>query len=139
MIKRNSSASASSLAATAIVIAVLRCGTFTRGQERAATADYVANSDPVIRVDAAPYDFGLVREGDVVTPTYFVTNVGGKTLVISRVQPSCGCTTAGDYTKKIESGRTGTISVQFNSDRKSGPVTKTIQVFSNATNEARTA
>src|SRR5262249_2933501 len=62
---------------------------------------------------------------------FIFTNVGDQTLEISAVQPSCGCTTAGEWTKKVEPGQTGTIPLQFNSASYTGPVTKQVTVTSN--------
>lgn len=77
------------------------------------------------------YDFGKVKSGDPVKYTYVFTNTGTAALEVSHVQPSCGCTTAGDWTHKVDPGETGTIAVQFNSANFNGPVFKTITVTSN--------
>jgi hypothetical protein len=77
------------------------------------------------------YDFGRAQAGDLVKYSFVFTNVGDQTLEVTAVQPSCGCTTAGDWTHKVEPGQTGTVAVQFNSDHFNGPVFKTISVTSN--------
>jgi hypothetical protein len=77
------------------------------------------------------YDFGKVKSGDPVKYTYIFTNVGSGTLEVTHVQPQCGCTTAGEFTKKVEPGQTGLIPIQFNSGNyPAGPVTKMITVTS---------
>jgi hypothetical protein len=92
---------------------------------------------PMIMFDNRDYDFGKAAAGEKVKHTYIVTNTGTGTLEISDVHPSCGCTTAGGWTHKVEAGQTGEIPVQFDSSRYSGPVTKTITVTSTAKNEPR--
>jgi len=92
---------------------------------------------PMIVFDNRNYDFGKAAAGEKVKHSYIVTNTGTGTLEISDVHPSCGCTTAGGWTRKVEAGQTGEIPVQFDSSRYSGPVTKTITVTSNAKNEPR--
>jgi len=77
------------------------------------------------------YDFGKVKSGDPVKYTYVFTNVGSGVLEVTHVQPQCGCTTAGEWTKKVEPSQTGVIPVQFNSGNyPAGPVTKMITVMS---------
>ncbi|HTL18082.1 MAG TPA: DUF1573 domain-containing protein [Patescibacteria group bacterium] len=77
------------------------------------------------------YDFGRVQAGDLVKYSFVFTNTGDEALEVSHVQPSCGCTTAGDWTRKVEPGQTGTIPVQFNSANFNGQVFKTVSVTSN--------
>ena len=77
------------------------------------------------------YDFGRVQSGDLVKYTFIFTNTGDQTLEVSHVQPSCGCTTAGEFTHKVEPGQTGKVPIQFNSANFNGQVFKTISVTSN--------
>src|SRR5690349_21742879 len=84
------------------------------------------------------YEFGRIKSGEPVKYTYYFTNSGTETLEVSRVQPSCGCTTAGDFTKKVEPGQSGSIPIQFNSGNFNGNVFKTITVSSNAKNQPTT-
>lgn len=89
---------------------------------------------PMIAFDNKVYEFGKAWSGEPVKHVFVVTNIGNAPLEITNVHPSCGCTTAGDYSHKIAPGQTGTISIQFDNSRYNGPVTKTIEVFSNAKN-----
>jgi hypothetical protein len=85
-----------------------------------------------IQFETPVYDFGKVKSGDPVKYTYVFTNTGCGTLEVTHVQPQCGCTTAGDWTKKVEPGQTGTIPIQFNSGTyPAGGVTKNIVVTCN--------
>ncbi len=77
------------------------------------------------------YDFGKAQAGELVKYSFIFTNVGDQTLEVTAVQPSCGCTTAGDWTHNVQPGQTGTIAVQFNSANFNGQVFKTISVTSN--------
>jgi hypothetical protein len=88
----------------------------------------------MIQFDNPMYDFGKVAVGEKARHTYFVTNTGNETLQITNVHPGCHCTTAGDWTHKIEPGQTGTIPVQFDSTGFNGTITRTIEVYSNAKN-----
>ncbi len=87
---------------------------------------------PLIAFETPNYDFGKVNSGDPVKYTYIFTNIGDETLYLTNVAPSCGCTTAGEWTKVVEPGKTGVIPVQFNSaGYPAGPVLKMVTVTSN--------
>ena len=86
----------------------------------------------LVIVGDAVYDFGDIKEeAGPATHTFTVKNAGESPLIITRVQPSCGCT-ASDYTKEpIAAGKTGEISATFNPSGQRGAFTKTVSVFSN--------
>lgn len=90
---------------------------------------------PKLKFDSTAHDFGKINAGDVVTHTFWFTNVGDLALTIANVQPSCGCTAAADWTRQVNPGAAGQIPIQFNSANFSGPVTKTVTVISNDTNQ----
>ncbi len=56
-------------------------------------------------------------------------------LQVSNVQVSCGCTTAGEWSRQVEPGKIGSIPIQFNSTGFGGAVGKTITVSCNDTNQ----
>src|SRR5258708_6654488 len=76
------------------------------------------------------YDFGKAKSGDLIKHEFIFTNTGSALLTVSNVQPSCGCTTAGEWSRQVEPGKTGMIPVQFNSSGYNGNVLKTITVTS---------
>jgi Protein of unknown function (DUF1573) len=89
-------------------------------------------SGPQITFASTVFDFGKVTVGGAVKHEFIFTNTGDALLVVSSVKPGCGCTTAGDWTKEVEPGKTGIIPLQFNSNPHSvGGVTKNIMVTSN--------
>jgi hypothetical protein len=77
------------------------------------------------------YDFGRVTMGYQVNHTFIVSNAGTQTLTISEVRPGCHCTTAKDWTHQIAPGKTGEISIKFDSGGINGDVTRSITVRSN--------
>ena len=97
--------------------------------EPALTATNV--SGPRIEFDSQEYNFGKALEGTVLKHDFVFTNTGDAVLEITGVHPSCGCTTAGDWSRQVEPGNTGTIPVQFNSGRFNGTIWKTVTVVSN--------
>ncbi len=119
-----------------LTLCLAALGTAVRGAEQTpaapAAADAATNSAvPKIVFETPVFDFGKVSAGDPVKHEFIFTNTGEALLVLTAVQPSCGCTTAGEWSHKVEPGKTGVIPVQFNSANYNGPVTKTVTVSSN--------
>jgi hypothetical protein len=86
---------------------------------------------PVIQFAENEYDFGKIKEGDVVEHTFQVTNTGDAPLIIQNASASCGCTVP-DWTKTpIEKGGKGFVKATFNSSGKSGVQNKTITLTAN--------
>jgi len=77
------------------------------------------------------FDFGKVDSGTPVKHDFVFTNTGDQVLEVTGVRPGCGCTTAGDWDKKVEPGKTGKIPIQFNSSGYGGQVHKTVFVTCN--------
>jgi hypothetical protein len=86
---------------------------------------------PRIQFSELAHDFGELQAGVTLKHTFFYTNMGLATLEILQVRPSCGCTTAGEWDKRIEPGATGSIPIQFNSSSFNGLIQKTVSVVSN--------
>jgi hypothetical protein len=81
------------------------------------------------------FDFGTIKEGDVVSFSYRFKNTGDKPLEVTDVMASCGCTVPEKPQEPIKPGEIGFIKVKFNSDRKPGQAHKTVTVVSNANPE----
>ena len=79
------------------------------------------------------YNFGTIKEGDLVEHNFVFTNTGHKSLVFPQDPvASCGCTVPTKPERPILPGDTAFIKVIFNSKGKRDHVTKTVTVFSNA-------
>lgn len=98
------------------------------------TAAPAPNAGPKLVCAESDYHFGKVLEGTLVKHIFSVSNAGNENLVITRVQPGCHCTTAGDWTHTVAPGQTGTIAIQLNSSGMRGDVVRTIAVTSNDKN-----
>lgn len=83
------------------------------------------------------HDFGKVAEGEMVTYTFKVENKGKADLILLDVTTSCGCTVADFDKKPIKKGESGFIQLKFDTRGRSGKVTKTATVVSNATPESK--
>lgn len=81
--------------------------------------------------ESTTYDFGQIKQGDVVKYTFIFTNNSETPLQINSAQASCGCTVP-DYPKEpVMPGKQGKIEVQFNSAGKLGTQNKTVQIVAN--------
>ncbi|MCS6968772.1 MAG: DUF1573 domain-containing protein [Cytophagales bacterium] len=83
------------------------------------------------KFETQEYNFGKIQQGKKVRYTYKFTNVGKVPLVISHVQPQCGCTAA-SYTKDpVPPGGQGEITLEFDSQGREGQQNKITTVYAN--------
>lgn len=83
-------------------------------------------------VDSTYKDLGNVKMGQVVEIPFVVKNTGDKPLIITSVEPGCGCTVADKPEKPILPGQEEKIVAKFNSEGQSeGAHTKTVTVNAN--------
>ncbi len=87
-----------------------------------------------VRVQDSIFDFGTIKDGDKVSHTYTVTNIGDKPLYIANVAASCGCTVPEFPKEAIAPGETGQVTLEFNSSGKRGTVAKNALIVANAIN-----
>ncbi len=98
---------------------------------RAETPSADSAAAPHIQFDNMVYDFGSVQPTEMVIHEFVFTNTGNATLEISGVRPSCSCTTAGEWTKSVAPGGTGTIPLRLNPSNFTDKVVKGATVTSN--------
>src|SRR5512140_1160931 len=94
-----------------VLVSVMGFGTLVVGARQTpappATAPATTNAvGPKIQFATPLYDFGRMRAGEPVKYTYVFTNTGNALLILNNVQPQCGCTAAGEWTKQVEPGTT---------------------------------
>ena len=77
------------------------------------------------------YDFGSIKEGDIVDYVYKFKNTGKFPLVISKATATCGCTVPEWPKEPIPVGGQGEIKVKFNSKGKSNLQTKYVSINAN--------
>lgn len=89
------------------------------------------DNKPEFKFEKETYDFGKIPQGKPVTAELKFTNTGEEPLIISAVQPTCGCTVA-NYTKTpVKKGESGSITLTYNAAAV-GPFNKAVTVNSNA-------
>src|SRR5258708_1206863 len=59
---------------------------------------------PRIELGLPFHDFGRIRQGDVVRYDFVFKNAGTEPLEIASVTPGCGCTTVGNWDRRVEPG-----------------------------------
>ena len=90
-----------------------------------------ANYTTIGWLDSTFRDFGRISEGQKLEVSFRFKNTGTKPLVITRVQPSCGCTVAEQPNAPVLPGGEGQIKASFNSEGRTGPNHKTLFVYAN--------
>ncbi len=96
------------------------------------TGSYKAKiTNSVISWKSETIDLGEIPQGKPKAMDFEFKNTGSKSVLITNVQGSCGCT-ATDYTKtEISTGKSGKVTATFNAANK-GAFTKTVTVTTNA-------
>ncbi len=99
------------------------------------TAMFAQLLGPKVGVQQSDYNFGTIKQGDIVQHTFLITNNGGDLLKIEDVKASCGCTAASPSKKELMPGESANIDVTFNSKGRKGPQTKIVTVTTNDTDK----
>lgn len=86
---------------------------------------------PVIKFTESEFNYGKIIQGEKVSHTFTFTNEGKSNLIIASAKGSCGCTVAQPPKDPIPPGATGKIDVVFDSNGKSGVVSKSVTVLTN--------
>lgn len=80
------------------------------------------------------HDYGDIKYGADGTCTFEFKNTGNAPLIISDAKGSCGCTVPEWPKEPINPGKTGTITVKYDTKRP-GAINKSVTITSNASNE----
>lgn len=86
---------------------------------------------PAMNFEQQVYDFGTIKQGEVVNHTFTFTNTGKEPLIIENASASCGCTVPEWPRTPIAPGEKGEIKVQFNSTGKYGQQSPMVTIRAN--------
>lgn len=86
---------------------------------------------PVMTFESTEYDFGTVKEGEVVDYIFKFTNTGSFPLIISKATATCGCTVPQWPKDPIGVGESGEIRVKFNTQNRTNQQTKYVNINAN--------
>jgi hypothetical protein len=91
-----------------------------------------AETGPVINFDDENHDYGRVMYGDKVTHEFTVTNTGDETLIIEKLESTCGCTKAVKGASEVPPREKTHIFASFDtSGLSAGKKQKKLYVYSN--------
>ncbi|MDD8017750.1 MAG: DUF1573 domain-containing protein [Bacteroidota bacterium] len=88
-------------------------------------------AQPKIQLDKTKIELGTIYQGEIKIIQLIVSNTGTTPLVITRVQPSCGCTSVKNIVQPIAPSASDTIKVSFNSLGFEGTIHKSVSIQSN--------
>lgn len=86
---------------------------------------------PEIYFEKTSHNYGTIELNSDGTCVFKFKNTGKEPLLLTNVKSSCGCTTPTWTKEPIRKGKTGTITVKYNT-KIAGSFTKSIRVHSNA-------
>ncbi|HLU17539.1 MAG TPA: DUF1573 domain-containing protein [Edaphocola sp.] len=78
------------------------------------------------------HDFGTVKEGTDAVYSFEFTNVGNQPILIQEATSTCGCTTPDWPKAPVLPGKTGKITVKYQTQGRVGPIDRTVFIKSNA-------
>lgn len=84
-----------------------------------------------IEFETRTHDFGTIEQGEKVSFVYKFKNTGENDLILSKVQPSCGCTAPSWPKEPIKPQEEAQIEVIFNSKGRQGTQRKSVSVIAN--------
>lgn len=97
-------------------------------------AQEVGADGPKVEFKKDTHDYGDIKYAADGTCTFEFKNTGNAPLIISNAKGSCGCTVP-EWTKEpINPGKTGVITVKYDTKRP-GAINKSVTITSNAVNE----
>ncbi|MFZ2054181.1 MAG: DUF1573 domain-containing protein [Candidatus Aminicenantales bacterium] len=96
-----------------------------------------ASGQPSIKFKETSWNFGRVKQGELLSHEFVFGNEGDATLIIQKVTTTCGCTAALLSADKIPPGKEGKIEIKFDTRGYGGQVSKLLYVDSNDPNQAR--
>lgn len=85
---------------------------------------------PEIYFKNTSHNYGTIEYNSDGVCEFTFKNTGKEPLLLTNVKASCGCTTPTWTKEPVKKGKTGTISVKYNT-RITGSFTKSIRVYSN--------
>lgn len=83
--------------------------------------------EEAVKMNVEKHDFGKIKQGEPVTYSFEIKNIGTTPLVVENSWASCGCTTPEKITEPILPGATAKLKVQYNAAAVA-PFTKDVYV-----------
>lgn len=93
--------------------------------------DSLSQIKTTIQIEHQSFDFGKIKEGEILKKDIIYTNTGKNPLIIFSAFGSCGCTVPTYSKKPLLAGESATLHIEFNSENRKGNNTKTVTIFAN--------
>ncbi len=94
-------------------------------------AEPTVSSGASFKWEQTLYNFGTIKQGEVVDYTFKFTNNGTGDLQIESTSASCGCTVPNHTREPIPPGGSGEVVIRYDSKGKSGQQSPVITVVAN--------
>lgn len=125
--------------ACAVLATLVACGnTGNNGEQTTDTLENELAQGGKLEFGESVYDFGEVKEGEIVEHVYAYTNTGTAPVILSQVSASCGCTTPSYTQTPVLPGKSGEVKVSFDSNGQVGKQQKIVTIVSSAENRVTT-
>ncbi len=86
---------------------------------------------PRISLSEKRFDFGKIKQGEIVKHDFRITNTGDDLLIINYIRASCGCTAAKPAKTDLKPNESTMLHVEFNSAHKIGKQIKRVYILTN--------
>lgn len=90
-----------------------------------------SNDMAKIEFQETVFDFGKIKEGDVVEHDFKFKNTGNRDLLLLYHKTTCGCTVPEFSKDPFKLGKTGSIKIVFDSKGKKMAQNKKVKIFTN--------
>lgn len=94
--------------------------TTEKEQVRSQTVATAPSGQPELKIDPNAYDFGVVKEGAVLTHAFVFKNTESETITIKEVNTSCACATPKVSANTVKPGEEISIEITFDTKGYSG-------------------
>ncbi len=101
------------------------------GSDTMQKTDKLPGGKPKLVFEKEMYNFGDIKEGDVIGKYIHFRNDGNSPLVLNKVIASCGCIGVKYPEKPVRPGETGKLEVIFDTNGFHGRQVKFLKIFSN--------
>jgi hypothetical protein len=95
------------------------------------------NAQAVMTLETTTIDYGKIDKGSERVRKFKFTNTGNEPLIIKSAKGSCGCTVPSYPKEPSMPGETGTIDVNYDTNRE-GMFTKTVTITTNEATDTHT-
>ncbi|MEQ9404402.1 MAG: DUF1573 domain-containing protein [Cyclobacteriaceae bacterium] len=89
------------------------------------------DSAPKLLIAERVFDFGQVKEGEVVETEFTLSNEGKKKLNFRKIKSNCSCVTYEIKSQNMKRGKSQVLKVLFDTSGRKGNQYKTVTIFSN--------